>query len=181
MKLWTLFFEFIKIGSLAFGGGYTILAIVEKSLVKRQKWITEQELIDYIAMSQSLPGIIAINFSAFVGYKRAGFLGAWCAVLGVITAPILAVLVLAHFIEQITHYPLFISVLYGIKIAVCGLIFSMALTLCKNALKGYVSLLIFTATLVSYMYFGLSPVWPIIGAGIVGYLFYKKTGKVFNA
>lgn len=181
MKLWTLFIEFVKIGSLAFGGGYTILAIVEKNLVKQRNWLTQQELTDYIAMSQSLPGIIAINFSAFVGFKHRGFLGAISAVFGVIAVPILTILILAHFIEQVTDYPLFNSILYGIKIAVSGLILAFAWNLCRASLKGYLSLILFTIALVSYLLLGLSPVWPIVGAGIVGALYYHKTKKVFNA
>lgn len=180
MKLLELFWTFVKIGSLAFGGGYTIIAIVQSSLVERKKWLTQNELMDYMAMSQSLPGIIAINFSAFVGYKRAKFLGALTATVGVIVAPVTVVILLAGLIDHINDYPLLINALSGIQIAICALILSFATMLFKNSIHGILAGLIYLATIGIYLSFGISPAFLLIGAALVGLIYYRMKGKVFN-
>ena len=84
-EILSLFVVFFKIGSVTFGGGLAMLPILERELIQKKKWITNEELIDYYAISQSTPGVIAVNVSTFVGHNRAGIPGAVAATLGVVT------------------------------------------------------------------------------------------------
>ena len=181
MKLWELFWAFLKIGAQAFGGGYTIIVIVKSALVEKKKWLTNKQVIDYLAMSSSLPGIIAINFSAFTGYHRAGGLGAISAVLGVITVPFLIILSIAGLITQIANHPWLTYALEGIQLAVCALLLSFTMTLMKKSVKTMGTKLIATGTFCAFCLFHLSPLWPMIVAGLIGWLSYKYRKKVFGS
>ncbi len=176
----SIFLAFFKLGSIAFGGGYTLVVLAKSSLVEKKKWLTENELINYLAMSQTLPGIIAINFAAFVGFKRAKWVGAFLAVFGIILTPMLIILALLPFIDKVNDYPVVLKALQGVKIAVCVLILSFAIQLWKFSIKKWYSILIFFATILLYILMGLSPVIPIILAGFIGYLYFKRTKRVFN-
>lgn len=180
MNLLDLFWTFIKLGAISFGGGYTIVAIAQDHLINKKKWLNQKQLLDYLAISQTLPGIIAINFSAFVGYKRAGILGACIAVLGIICVPLIIILMLVPFIHDVLKYPVLMHALWGVKIAVCGLIFLFVFILWKNAVKNWLSFLIFLLTIILYLGLKLSPIIPIVSAAIFGLIYYKKTKKVFN-
>ena len=180
MKLWELFWTFVKIGAMAFGGGYTIIVIVKSSLVEKKKWLTNKQVIDYLAMSSSLPGIIAINFSAFTGFHRAGVLGAICAVLGVITAPILIILSIAGLINNFNNHTWMEHALSGVQLAVCALLLSFTMSLVKNSVTSTPAKLVAATTFCSFCLFRLSPAWPMIIAGLIGWLYYKRKKKVFN-
>lgn len=180
MKLWELFWTFVKIGAQAFGGGYTIIVIVKSALVEKKKWLTEKQVIDYLAMSSSLPGIIAINFSAFTGYHRAGVMGAISAVLGVITVPFLVVLSIAGLINEFAQHPWMNYALEGIQLAVCALLLSFTLTLMQKSVKTMGTKLIAAGTFCAFCLFQLSPMWPMIIAGLIGWLAYKNRKKVFG-
>lgn len=180
MKLWELFWTFLKIGAQAFGGGYTIIVIVKSALVEKKKWLTNKQVIDYLAMSSSLPGIIAINFSAFTGYHRGGVLGAVCAVLGVITVPFLIILSLVNVLHQFSHHPWINYALEGIQLAVCALLLSFTLTLIQKSVKTMGTKLVAVGTFCAFCLFHLSPVWSMIIAGFIGWLTYKYRKKVFG-
>lgn len=181
MKLWELFWAFLKIGAQAFGGGYTIIVIVKASLVEKKKWLTEKQVVDYLAMSSSLPGIIAINFSAFTGFHRAGVLGAISAILGVITAPFIIVLGFAGLISQISNHPWLKYALEGIQLAVCALLLSFVITLIKKSVNTMGTKLIAAGTFCAFCLFHLSPICPMIIAGGIGWLSYKYGKKVFGS
>lgn len=180
MNLWRLFWAFVQLGTMAFGGGYAIIVIAERLFVQKLKWITEKELMDYLAMSQSLSGIIALNFSGFIGYKKAGPLGALLAILGVLFTPFCVVLLIAGFMGTLTHHPVLMSALWGVKIAVCALILSMAIRLMKECFKNALSFIVFALTLLLYLGFHLSPVIPIVLAGGFGVFYWMRFKKVFN-
>lgn len=180
MKLLDIFWTFFKIGIQAFGGGYTIIVIAQESLVKKKRWLTEKQLIDYLTMSSSLPGIIAINFSAFTGFYLTGVLGAISAVLGVITAPILVVLGIAGLIDRFQDYPVLNSALAGIQLTVCALLLSFTLTMIKTSVRTMASKLLAAVTFCAFCFFPISPAWGILTAGIIGWLYWKYNKKVFN-
>lgn len=180
MELGRLFWAFVQLGTMAFGGGYAIIVIAERLFVQKLKWIDEKELVDYLAMSQSLSGIIALNFSGFIGYKKAGPLGAFIAILGVLFTPFFLVLLIAGFMDYLTQNPFLSNALWGVKIAVCALILSMAARLTKEALKSRFALLIFVLTMVLYLGFNLSPVIPILLAAGFGLTYWHILKKVFN-
>ena len=104
-KLLELYFTFFKIGSITFGGGLTMLPILERELIDSRKWITSEELLDYYAIAQSTPGIIAVNVSTFVGHKQAGIPGAFFATLGMISPSIIIITLIAEFIASFDSIP----------------------------------------------------------------------------
>ena len=181
MKLLELFWAFVKIGAIAFGGGYTIIVIVKSALVEKKKWLTEKEVLDYLAMSTSLPGIIAINFSAFTGFHRAGVLGAIVSVLGIISAPLIIILSVAGILTQFSDHPWLKYALEGIQLAICALLLSFVITLTKKSIHTIGTKLIAAGTFCSFCLFHLSPIWPMIIAGIIGWLCYKYRKQVFGS
>ncbi|MDR3320987.1 MAG: chromate transporter, partial [Synergistaceae bacterium] len=102
-ELLTIFSVFFKIGLLTFGGGYTILPILQSDIVQRLRWLPNEEIIDYYAISQSLPGIIAVNIAMFIGHARGKIPGLLAAALGVIAPSIIVILAIAAFLENILH------------------------------------------------------------------------------
>ena len=113
IRLWEIYKVFVKIGMILIGGGYVILPILKDEIIKSKNWITEDELVDYYAISQSLPGLIAANISIFVGYKLRGKLGAIMATLGMITSPFLCILAISSLVAKISQMPTVKSILWG--------------------------------------------------------------------
>lgn len=181
MKLWDIFWTFVKIGAQAFGGGYTIIVIVKSSLVEKKKWLTSKQVLDYLAMSSSLPGIIAINFSAFTGFHLAGVKGAISAVLGVVTVPIIIILSIAKLINQLYNYSWLHNALEGIQLAVCALLLSFSLSLFRTSVNTMVARLVTAGTFCAFFLLNASPVWTMLTAGTIGWLYWKSMSKVFNS
>jgi len=103
MSLIKLFFIFVKIGAILLGGGYVILPILQNEFVEKRGIVNNDELIDYYAIAQSLPGILAANISMFIGYKLKGKMGALCSVLGIIFVPFMLIVLLASIISAIVE------------------------------------------------------------------------------
>ncbi|MBQ5778139.1 MAG: chromate transporter, partial [Oscillospiraceae bacterium] len=102
--LLTLFGLFFKIGAFTFGGGYAMIPIFEREFVTNRGWITSEDMLNYVAISQSTPGVIAVNMATFIGYRRRGLLGALCATLGVIIPSIIVITIIAAFISNFSEY-----------------------------------------------------------------------------
>lgn len=169
MIYWDLFYTCVKIGLFAFGGGYTIMAFLYDWCVVRKKWLKAEELSEYYALSQSLPGIISVNLTAFIGYKRAGAWGAVIATLGLILPAVVVIILLAHFVQQMVDHPFMMSALIGIRIGAAVLILTMAARLTKASASSLLTGLIACATFMLYV-LGISPIWAIVGAGMLGAL-----------
>ena len=167
-ELWTIYLTFLKIGALMFGGGYSMLPLLNRELVDRRGWTTEEEMLDYFAIAQCTPGIIAINTATFVGHKRRGFLGGLVATLGVITAPILVVLAIVALLMRFWHLPLVQDAFAGIRVAVAALIAAAILRLIRAGVKNWFGLALCIAAFVCVAVFDLSPVWVVLGAAVAG-------------
>lgn len=178
MIYWTLFWSFIKIGLFAFGGGYTIVALAQSEFVKNKKWISDKELFETLMMSQTLPGVISVNFAAFIGNKKAGFLGGICAVLGLIIPAIVFVLSISHIISHAENHPMLIHALNGVRIAVIVLILSMIINQAKISARSRLGQLL-AVTAFTGITWGFSPVIFLIGSAIIGWIYYKTVKKVF--
>ncbi len=181
-RLWTLFWAAAGIGAVALGGGYIMTALARTSFVDKRKWISESELMDYFAMAQTLPGIIALNFMAFLGYKRAGWFGTLVAVLGVVFVPIIFVSLLATFVQQADQYPMISHFMSGAQIAACVLIALAVIDFYKKFVRGSTpSWGLFAGAVVCYLIFNFSPILLIVGAVLFGAVWYYKTRRVFRA
>lgn len=177
-----LYVTFLKIGSLTFGGGYAMLPMMESELVDSKKWITSEELLDYYAVGQSTPGIIAVNVATFVGFKQGGNFGGLIATLGIITPSILIISLMAGLIKSIDQLPLVQKAMKGISVAVCALITDATLNFIKKTAKGVVSIIVLLASFVLLYFFKVPSYLIILGASalgvavhFIGKRFYKKS------
>lgn len=152
-----LFARFFMIGLLTFGGGYSMIPMFERELVEREHWITRDEMMDYFAISQCTPGVIAVNCATFVGNKVNGFFGAVFATVGVVTPSLIIITVIAAFLTHFNEYPVVIYAFNGIKIAVAALIISAVFKLIKSAVKDTLSVILYIAVFVCSLVFDVSP------------------------
>ena len=178
-----IFVTFMRIGIMTFGGGYAMIPVVERELIKRKGWIPIEEVMDYYTVGQIIPGIIAVNLSTFVGYKRKGLIGGIIAPLGFILPGVTIILILAMFISNFADIPAVQHAFTGIRIAVGALILDTVIKLAKGILKGYKSLIIFmivfllTAIPAGFLplpSFIRSPVFLVPTAGLVGFLIFRQ-------
>ena len=171
-----LFLSYAKVGVCTFGGGYAMLPLLRREIVENKKWITEEELVDYYALGQCTPGVVAVNSATFVGYKIKGTLGSIIATLGVIMPSILIITVLATAINAMRENEYVSHAFSGISIAVCALVsvtvFKLALKNVKNVSSAVIAVLAFLGV----AFFGVSPILIVCGASLWGILRYA-TGK----
>ena len=124
-----LFLTFFNIGIFTFGGGYAMISIIENNCVEKKKWITHDEMMDITVIAESTPGPIAINCATFVGYKRAGLLGASAATLGVVVPSFTIIFVISTFLDNFLEIPVIANAFMGIKVGVGILIFRAGFTM----------------------------------------------------
>ena len=172
-----LFLTFAKIGVCTFGGGYAMLPILQREVVEKKGWATEEELTDYFAVGQCTPGIIAVNTATFIGYKHKGVPGGIRTPLGVVFPSLVIITAIAAFLSNFADIPLVQHALAGINAAVVALIASSVLKLAKSNLKDAVSAGIFLAGLALAFLLKLSPVILIVCAGVIGWVVYGLIRK----
>ena len=166
---------FFRIGAFTFGGGYSMLPILEHELAEKRGWLSDRELMDYFAVSQSLPGIIAVNVATFCGARRRGFLGSLAAVLGIVTPSILIILFIAAFIRNFTDLPLVQKALRGVNLAVAGLLLSAVLKMGRASLRGPLTVCIAVLSFLAVQVLHL-PVVPVLLVS-VGAVFLAREVK----
>lgn len=176
--LFDLFLTFIRIGGLTFGGGYAMLPMLQKEVVDKKKWASEEELMDYYAIGQCTPGVIAVNTATFIGYKISGILGAVFATFGVIFPSLIIITVIALFLQNFAHLSVVQHAFSGITVCVCVLILSAVIRLGKKSITDAAGIFIFLLVFILSIIFDLSPVILVIIAGFLGVLFsWIKTFK----
>lgn len=170
--IWELYVSFLKIGSLMFGSGYTMLPLLTREVVEHRAWITQDELMDVFALSQCVPGVIGVNTAVFIGQKRGGWRGAAAAVLGVVTAPILAILLVATVLMQFWNDPVMVSVFNGVRVAVAAVITSAVVSLVRENVKNWLGISLCVAGFVLIAVLHVSPVFVVLLASVVGVLLW---------
>ena len=175
--LWDLFFTFFRIGGLTFGGGYAMLPMLQNEIVEKRDWATEEELLDYYAVGQCTPGIIAVNTATFVGQKIKGFWGAVFATAGVVFPSLVIISIIAGFIQSFSHLAWVQHAFAGIRVAVAVLVVNAVLKLWKSGIKDLLGIIIFIVTFVVSAVFSLSPVFVVIAAILVGILAGRLKGR----
>lgn len=163
-----LFLIFARIGGFTFGGGYAMLPMLQKELVENRGWTTNEELIDYYAIGQCTPGIIAVNVATFVGYKTKGIIGGIFATLGMITPSIIIVGIIAAFLHGFQDYEVVQWAFAGIRSAVVALILSAMWKIAKKSLVDVFAVIIFVVVAVLSFFTDLSPVIFVVVAGVCG-------------
>jgi len=168
-----LFAAFARVGVLTFGGGYAMIPMLEREIVERRGWATSEELMDYYAVGQCTPGVIAVNTGTFIGYKVAGKLGGVVATLGVIFPSFVIITVIAGIIQNFAHFPAVNSAFAGIRVCVCVLIFNSVLKLWKSAIKDKAALALCLLVFVLSVFFKISPIVFVLFCAAAGILFTR--------
>ena len=176
-KLLNLYWIFVKMGAVCFGGGYAMLPILERELVLKRGWVTKEEIIDYYALGQCTPGVIAVNTSTFVGNKLAGIFGGIIATLGFITPSIVIITIIGTLLENFAHIEIVQNAFSGIRICVCVLIINATVNLWKTAITDKFGLVMFVIVLVLSSFLNISPIFFVLGSGFLGFLFKTLGGK----
>ena len=176
-KLSRLFTSFAKVGVLTFGGGVAMLPMLEREVVQANGWATEDELMDYYAIAQCTPGIIAVNTATFVGKKERGTIGGIAATLGVVFPSVVIITVLAGLISNFAHIPAVAHAFAGIRVCVCVLVFNAALKLSKKSLKDRVTGIIFAAVFLGSLLVDISPVIYVVLAALAGIIIKNREEK----
>lgn len=167
-RLFELFITFARIGGLTFGGGYAMLPMLQEEVVNKRKWATEEELLDYYAVGQCTPGVIAVNTATFIGYNNAGILGAIAATAGVITPSLIIIMIIAQFIKNFASLEIVKHAFSGIRAAVAVLVVNAVIKLWNSGVKDATGVIIFSVTLILSILVNISPVYVVIGAILVG-------------
>ena len=175
-----LFLEFFKMGALTFGGGYAMIPFVEETVISHG-WMNTEELVDFIAVSESTPGAFAVNIATYVGSEVGGILGSLCATLGLVLPSFIIILLIAKVYAKVKENRFVEGVMLGLKSTVVGLIAATVLTVGKEIFFSggintavlttanfYVSLGIFVLALFLLLYKKLNPILIIAGSAVIG-------------
>ena len=159
-----LFFTFARVGVCTFGGGYAMPPILQREVVEKKQWCSEEELADYFAIGQCTPGIIAVNTATFVGQKHRGIPGGIFATLGLVFPSLVIILLLAAFLQTFAQLPVVIHAFAGIRACICALILSSVIKLGKKALIDIPTVLIFLVALAcaitgNFVTFPVDTIW----------------------
>ena len=172
-QLRQLFLAFARVGVMTFGGGYAMIPILEREIVDRHGWASSEELMDYYAVGQCTPGVIAVNTATFIGYKVAGPLGGVFATLGVVFPSLVIITVIAGVLTRFADIPAVKSAFAAIRVCVCVLIFNAVLKLWKGAVKDKAGLCLFLLVFVLSIFLDISPVFYVLFCAVAGILFTR--------
>ena len=165
-----LFLTFARVGVMTFGGGYAMLPILEREVVDGKGWATSEELMDYYAVGQCTPGVIAVNTATFIGQKQAGNLGGIVATMGIVFPSLVIITAIAGVLTNFSHLAVVQNAFAGIRVCVCVLVFNAVVKLWKNAVVDKWSLLLFLAVFLLSLLLDVSPVIFVIITAAAGIL-----------
>ena len=172
-RLLELFLAFAKVGVMTFGGGYAMIPILEREIVDRHGWASSEELMDYYAVGQCTPGVIAVNTATFVGYGVAGVPGGIAATLGVVFPSLIIITVIAGILTSFSDIPAVKSAFAAIRVCVCVLIFNAVVKLWKKAVPDKAALVLCLAVLILSVFLDVSPIVFVIVCAAAGILLTK--------
>lgn len=172
-----LFFIFFKLGLFTVGGGYAMLPMLQKEVVEKKKWVSEAEIMDYYAIGQSTPGIIAINTATFIGYKKKGVIGGIVATLGMVAPSWIIIISIAAFFQQFADQIYVQKAFAGIRVAVVVLIINAITKMAAKAKKDYLWVILFGISFMVISFMNVSPVYIIILSAITGIILKAITER----
>ncbi len=174
-KLFDMFLTFLKIGALLLGGGYVIVPLLSSELVEKHRWISSEDVVDFYAMGQCVPGIIAVNTTLFIGYKLRGKTGALTAFFGLILPPFLTIILLASILIKMAQNVIMNDIFWGVNVSIIILMFLTVKEVWKTSIVDRFTFFIFVLTLV-LSGIGISPSISIVISAILGVI-YKLIEK----
>lgn len=175
----TLFLTFLKIGAFTFGGGYAMIPIIQKEISEKRKWITDEDILDIVAIAESTPGPIAINASTFVGYKVAGFWGAFFSTLGTVIPSFTVISLLSFVINEFEDLQAVKYAFFGIRAGVLALILKAFYNMYKACPKNPLSYVVWFGAFFAATLTDINVLWIIIVCAVAGlcYSLLLKGGK----
>ena len=176
-----LFFVFFKIGAVTFGGGLAMLPIIEKELVIKRKWVTKDTLLDYFAIGQATPGIIAVNVATFLGYSRAGILGAIIATLGVVTPSIIIISIIAKFLSGFSENITVKKALAGINVVVAALLTKVLWGFRKKIFSSILAFILFLLAFLGIAFFNVNTILVVVASIFIGLGFFFLNNNSSNS
>lgn len=178
MKLYLdLFWSFLKIGAFTFGGGYSMLPLMQKEIVLLRKWATEDDVISFFALSQVTPGAIAVNAAVFTGFKMGGWKGGICAAFGVVLPSFAIISVIAASLANLSGIESVQHAFVGIRVAVAALILDALINMLRGIARQPVPIIIAVVSFIASAVFNASPVLLVLSAGVAGFFFLGRIKK----
>lgn len=174
--LWSIFTSFFKVGAFTFGGGYAMLPIIQREVVDRRKWVSDDEFLEVLGVSQSGPGAVAVNTAIYLGFKIKGIFGSIAATLGVVLPSFLIILSIVTLFSNVIQSHAGQAFFSGVRPAVVGLLISVTIKLFKKV-KGFHGYLLFFISAVLLVVFSVHPAIIIITSAAYGALFITKELK----
>ncbi len=171
-----LFWAFFCIGGLTFGGGYAMLPMLEREIVERRQWATSEELLDFYAVGQCTPGIIAVNVATIIGFRQKRYLGAVFSTAGVVAPSFIIISLIAGALKAVAGNAMVAHAFGGIRVAVCVLVITAVVKLFKPSVPDKLTAVIFFTTFAAMALFNVSPIAVVIVAGLLGY-FAKRSAQ----
>ncbi|RJX24005.1 MAG: chromate transporter [Dethiobacter sp.] len=180
VKIPELFFLFLSIGTFTIGGGYAMIPLIRREIIDRKKWFDDQDFLDNLAIAQSLPGPLVVNFSLVTGYRLRGFKGGLFSLLGTIIPSFLIILGIAIFLWQYRGNYLVQAAFLGIRPVILALIVSAVFKLGKDVFRKYRTVIFFAAFLGGVIIFNIHPIAVILGGAALGLLWPPGKGRDFG-
>lgn len=175
-QLFELYFAFLRIGGLTFGGGMAMLPMLKREVVEKHGWSTEEELLDIYAIGQCTPGIIAVNTATYIGYQQQRLPGSIFSTLGMITPSIIIITLIATILKNFIDLPIVLHALAGIRIAVCALMLQTVYSLAKAGIKNKLGLLIFLVGFLTATFTPIPTILLVILAAGIGIVSFTRKG-----
>lgn len=172
-----LFLTFLKIGTFTFGGGYAMIPLIQREVVEKNKWITNDDVLEIVAIAESTPGPIAINSATFVGYRTCGFLGSLCATIGVVLPSFVVILAISFVLREFESLKAVQYAFAGIRAGVLALILKALWAMYRESAKNALSYILMAAAFVLVAFLGVDVLPVIIGCAAAGLCFTLYKGR----
>ena len=172
-----LFYEFFKLGLFTIGGGMAMVPLIQDIVVDKKGWMSEEEAVDCIAISQGLPGVIAINMATYIGRQKKGMLGSVCATTGVILPSFIVIILIVELLQGLGESTYVTGALTGIKAAATGLIAYSAYKVGKKVLKGPFQWILAIGAFVAIAWLNVNAVWAILAGIVLGFVYTSKNDQ----
>ena len=176
-ELLEMILAFSRVGALTFGGGYAMLPILQAEVVEKKKWITNEEMMDFYAIGQCLPGLIAVNTASFIGQKLKGTKGGYACALGVVFPSLVIITIIAAFISGFSELPVVRNAFAGIRVCVCVLILNAVVKLWKKAIIDLKTFVIFAVIFAGSTFTDNNPILYVVGAAVCGIILSLTSAK----
>lgn len=163
-----LFWAFFRIGAVTFGGGLAMLPILDRDLIQRRKWMTSEQLVDYFAIGQATPGIVAVNVATFVGFNRKGIPGSIVTTAGVVTPSVIIITLLAMFLNNFADILWVQRALRGVNVVVAVLLITSLVGIGKKTVIDWITFLVALAAFLAIAVFNVSGILVVVASALLG-------------